>query len=117
MMAPEFCRVVGEAKWFFCGLVAPSVIWRMQSLVLAEEARSAVMVLMDAAPTVGKSQEEIMIVNEVTELAKMTGVASSVPIVLPSSLIMLEAITPRMAGERLNSERYFNSDDAFQRFI
>ena len=117
MMAPEFCRVVGEAKWFFCGLVAPSVIWRMQSLVLAEEARSALMVLMDVAPTVGRSQEEIMIANEVTELAKMTGVASSVPIVLPSSLIMLEAITPRMAGERLNSERYFNSDDTFQRFM
>lgn len=114
MMAPEFCRVVGEAKWFFCGLVAPSVIWRMQSLVLAEEARSAIMVLVDAIPTDMRSQEETMIENEVTELVKMTGVKSSMPIILPSSIIMLEAITPRMAGERLNSERYFNSDYLFQ---
>ena len=86
----------------------------MQSLVLAEEARSAIMVLVDAIPTDMRSQEETMIENEVTELVKMTGVKSSMPIILPSSIIMLEAITPRMAGERLNSERYFNSDYLFQ---
>ena len=48
MLAPEFCRVIGEARWYFCGLSAPSVIWRVQSLLLAVEARDVVVDLMDS---------------------------------------------------------------------
>lgn len=48
MMAPEFCRVLGEGKWYFCGLVAPSVVWRVSSLALSVEARDSVEHLMDA---------------------------------------------------------------------
>ena len=48
MMAPEFCRVLGEGKWYFCGLVAPSVVWRVSSLALSVEARDSVVCLMDA---------------------------------------------------------------------
>ena len=107
MVVPEFCRVVGEAKWFFCGLVAPSVVWRMQSLVLAEEARAAIVTLMDAPRATDRSQVESKTERgEVTGLAMMMGMVSSLPVILPSPSIMLEALTPRMAGERLNSERY-----------
>jgi hypothetical protein len=56
MLAPEFCRVIGEARWYFCGLSAPSVVWRVQSLLLAVEAREVVVQLMDtfslANPTI-----------------------------------------------------------------
>jgi hypothetical protein len=56
MLAPEFCRVIGEARWYFCGLSAPSVVWRIQSLLLAIEAREVVVQLMDtfslANPTI-----------------------------------------------------------------
>ena len=48
MMAPEFCRVLGKSKWYFCGLVAPSVVWRVSSLALSVEARDSVVCLMDA---------------------------------------------------------------------
>lgn len=47
MLAPEFCRVIGEARWYYCGLSAPSVVWRIQSLLLAVEAREVVVQLMD----------------------------------------------------------------------
>ena len=41
-LIPEFCRPLGKAKWMFVGLVAPAVIWRVQSLLIAVEVRSAV---------------------------------------------------------------------------
>ena len=37
----EFCRPLGSAKWMFTGLVTPSIIWRVQSLLLATEMRES----------------------------------------------------------------------------
>lgn len=51
MLIPEFIRVIGEAKWFYCGLAAPSVMWRVQSLLLAVEARKEILDLVDSFST------------------------------------------------------------------
>ena len=36
---PAHCEVLGKVEWYFVGLFAPSVLWRLQSLLLAAEVR------------------------------------------------------------------------------
>lgn len=39
-LLPSQCSIFGPSVWFFCGLVLPSVFWRIQGLLMAAELRS-----------------------------------------------------------------------------
>lgn len=39
-LLPSQCKLLGRGRWFFCGLVVPSITWRVQSLLLSIEARN-----------------------------------------------------------------------------
>ena len=86
-LIPEFCSPLGKAKYYFIGVVAPSLIWRLQSLYLAKEASDRVGTLYGEWITkYGKRCDDILSFT-------------------PDVNLSLEAITPRMAMECINSER------------
>lgn len=88
-LIPEYCSPLGKAKYYFIGVVAPSLIWRLQSLYLAEEASDRVGELYGEWTTkYGNHQQD----DDATYRT-------------PDVNLSLEAITPRMAMECMNSER------------
>lgn len=89
-LLPETCHPLGKAKWFYFGLVAPCVAWRVQSILLGNE---CIEKLINCAE-------------------KYNCTASSDPIDIhkfastsPNSLDMLRAITFRCAAESFDNER------------
>ena len=86
-LIPEYCSPLGKAKYYFIGVVAPSLIWRLQSLYLAEEAGNQV----------GKLYGEWS--------TKFGSNKTAIDYRAPDINLTLEAITPRMAMESMNSER------------
>ena len=55
-LLPQQCLIIGEVKWMLIGLVAPSMIWRIQSLLLALEARNKIFALMPPCETLASIQ-------------------------------------------------------------
>ena len=41
-LLPAQCKILGRGRWFFCGLILPSIAWRVQSLLLAMEVKHVV---------------------------------------------------------------------------
>ena len=103
----------GQAKWLFAGLVAPGVVWRLQSLLAAIEVRGTVEALLGAFQARGAAQGERS--DDSTgagagdESVAVTAPALVVPspgcLVRPPPMLLLEAITPAACGEALTSER------------
>ena len=86
-LIPEYCTPLGKAKYYYIGVVAPTLIWRMQSLYLAEEASSHIRKLYD----------NWMKNNSISRNSSEYGG--------PDVNLILESITPRMAMENMNNER------------
>jgi hypothetical protein len=88
-LIPEFCSPLGKAKYYYIGMTAPCLVWRLQSLFLAQE----------AATHTKRLYKEWQVANHQDVETHHTEV------VLGAHL-MLTAITPRMTLENINSERY-----------
>jgi hypothetical protein len=120
----EQCRPLGLQRWYFTSRLIPSVMHRIQSWLLAHEARdlmtARIAALEEAAPA-ATSAEPTMEVSDQTDEKQIaehfSGVKleSSSPadkklrnndaIPRPSLKLMLEAMTPRMVAESFDSER------------
>ena len=87
-LVPELCRAVGRAKWYYFGKLLPSLLYRLQSLLLVEEARRFLFS--------GSARSGVGSCGAV-------GVVEHP--VLPSLELMLEALTPKLCYEPFNSER------------
>ena len=101
-LLPESCHPLGKAKWFYFGLVAPCVAWRIQTILLGNECI-----------------EKIINCAE-----KYNSTASSDPIdihkfvdISPNSLDMLRAITFRCAGESFDNERLESLGDSVLKLV
>eukprot|EP01034_Spumella_vulgaris_P022615 gene22615-28752_t len=126
-LIPDFCRPIGRVKWLTVGFVAPSIIWRIQSLLHSVEARNVVVqAVVDFernCATVNLAGQDEDVVRAVT----VAGVDGAMEVVapdeeisqaltlrkdgqltiltVPSALMMLETLTPRLTKENLDSER------------
>lgn len=95
-LIPEYCSMMGNALYYYVGLAAPCFAWRLKSLLLAQEARDHTWRLYK-------------------EYALAEGsLADSLQ--LPSIDMVLEAITPRMCLEIMDSERLELVGDSFLKF-
>eukprot|EP01038_Epipyxis_sp_PR26KG_P010334 gene10334-13884_t len=108
-LIPELCRGIGKVKWMLVGQVAPSIIWRIQSLLLSVETRGCIVKAV-------KSFEDAHLLKNVDNMVDKNGGevvqddlfherGMDSPLVVPNATLMLEAITPRMARELIDSER------------
>ena len=86
-LVPECCRPLGRSVWMHMGLCLPSIMWRLQSLLVAAECRDSI--------------------------APPGGLLST----LPDSKVVLEAITPVRVNEEINSERLENLGDTLLKFV
>jgi len=88
-LLPQACTPLGESQWFYCRLFLPSVLHRLQALLLAEEARNCIRDFAEVAPSEANDWG-----RKKQKLAQ------------PSVMDVLVALTPRAAKECINSERY-----------
>lgn len=91
------------------GMVAPSLLWRVQSLLLAIEARDKIYKLLPNKTPIADTFESLFLrhttLSEYTESRESSHVQRENQCVLPSPSLMLRAITPTMTLEAINSER------------
>lgn len=96
-LPPEYTCILGDALWFFMGQSLPSVIWRLQAILLAHEANFAVCsIIRNNVP--------------INEAEFVTGL--NIP-----SMLTLEAHTPRLSIEDVNNERLEVLGDCVLKFI
>jgi len=98
---PQACTPLGESQWYYCRLFLPSVLHRMQALLLAEEARDCIRGLLmtgEVTPAVADRKKQKLPAQ-------------------PRIMDMLVALTPRVAKECINSERFEMLGDSFLKFI
>jgi hypothetical protein len=100
-LIPECCDVLGPAVWFFAGLAAPSIMWRLQSLLLALEAREKIV----------DSIKNYYNNNDHDSSHELIGVG------VPSPLLMLQTLTPRLSNDSLDYERLEIIGDALLKLI
>lgn len=93
---PHSCTPLGRARWHYVSIFYPSVVTRLKSLLLAEEARACVLTLM---PVSSSSYSN----SDVT--SKSTSHHHDRHHRLPTVNEILQAITPRAAKESIISER------------
>jgi hypothetical protein len=136
-LLPEVCRCIGKSKWLEMGLTAPSIMWRIQSLLLSVEARECIL----NAMVEFKKKKQLIEDNE--NFAKNSFIHNKDDAVdeqsvddgksvnkdtaiwngsyncfgVPKVVLMLEAITPRMAHESFNSERLELLGDSLTKFV
>eukprot|EP00595_Chromulina_sp_UTEXLB2642_P000948 CAMPEP_0196763732 /NCGR_PEP_ID=MMETSP1095-20130614/4626_1 /TAXON_ID=96789 ORGANISM="Chromulina nebulosa, Strain UTEXLB2642" /NCGR_SAMPLE_ID=MMETSP1095 /ASSEMBLY_ACC=CAM_ASM_000446 /LENGTH=1704 /DNA_ID=CAMNT_0042117539 /DNA_START=96 /DNA_END=5207 /DNA_ORIENTATION=+ len=106
------CIILGHSKYFFLGLIAPSIIWRITSLLLAEEARSYLTSLFDKSFSYEISKCNNLSVDVLFNKNKSEDTLS-----IPSNNTILESITPRRCNEHINFERLEFIGDTFLKFI
>ena len=87
-LIPEYCLPLGRAKHYYTGLVAPGLLWRVQSLLLAHET--------------GEHCQRLYREWQLSHCAPLDAPAA---MPMPSLAALLEAITPRMCLELIDSER------------
>ena len=100
-LVPECCDVIGPAVWFFAGLTSPSVSYRLQSLLLAFEARELVV---DSV----KNYYENVDHDCSPELSEVG---------IPSPMLMLQTLTPRLSNESLDYERLEMIGDSLLKLV
>jgi hypothetical protein len=94
---PHSCTPLGRARWHYVKIFYPSVVTRLKSLLLAEEARACVLTLM---PVSSSSYSNSDVTSQTTPHHHHRHHR------LPTVNEILQAITPRAAEESINSERY-----------
>jgi dsRNA-specific ribonuclease len=123
-LIPQFCQVLGKCKWYTVGLVVPSVVWRLEALLLAVEARKTLLKAIVNYDNRLLSIKKKALLNEQLEKQNdgifdqichpemMIGTAGSdeitidqLPFKSPNASLMLEALSPRLVGEMIDSER------------
>jgi dsRNA-specific ribonuclease len=113
-LLPQHCEIIGEVKWMMIGLVAPSMIWRIQSLLLALEAREKISLLMPP-------NEPLQVIQSCPYLKHLPPSPSlstdANNYQLPSPSLMLKALTPRMTQEILDSERLEFIGDVILKYV
>lgn len=100
-LIPECCEVMGPAKWFFAGLAAPNIIWRLQSLLLAAEARERI----------------VDSVKEYYQNNHYNCSPKSFDVEKPSLPLMIQCLTPRAINEGSDSERLEMLGDMLLKFV
>jgi dsRNA-specific ribonuclease len=98
-LLPEFCVILGEAKWFFAGILLSSLLWRVQSLVLAYESSQFLHNLI---------KEAYLSRPEISQHLADNPVAIDVT---------LESLTVRMALESMNNERLESLGDSILKLL
>jgi ERCC4-related helicase/dsRNA-specific ribonuclease len=110
-LIPELCQVLGKCKWYAVGLVAPSLIWRIESLLLAVEAKNT---LIKAIVKFDKNLQKHQQLNHSTDQEEfdfnlichtLSEKSNELLFPVPKASLMLEAISPRLVGEMIDSER------------
>lgn len=99
-LAVACCRVMGNVSWLEFGLVAPSLVWRLNSLCSALETHEHLMSIVATSQTISPPAH-----NTHDKIAP------------PSLLLLLEAITLRGCGEELNLERLEAMGDSVLKFV
>jgi dsRNA-specific ribonuclease len=102
---PQHCHIIGEVKWMMIGLVAPSMIWRIQSLLLAVEAREKIRQLMPPKESLETIPRCPYFASSSSSSSAERDPTSPPDYQLPSPSLMLKALTPRLTQEILDSER------------
>lgn len=41
-LLPSQCKALGRSRWYYCGLIQPTIIWKLQGLLLAMEVRTLI---------------------------------------------------------------------------
>ena len=103
-LPPDYCVILGLARYYYIGIVAPSCVWRLLSLILAAEATAFVRNL----------SQKHFVPSSLSPPADSKAVYFHLT---PSLSIMLDAITPRMCMESMDSERLEMLGDSFMKFI
>lgn len=103
LLIPEHCTIIGDASLFLGGLMIPSLVWRLQSQLLAIEARRYIM----NAQYFQKFQQLRMVDATITDVA----------IEAPPLSLFLTALTPRMTIEAMNSERLEFLGDSLLKYV
>lgn len=95
---PYHCRILGDARWFFMGLVAPPVLWKVQAYVHAYETREIIYSRMKLPMYRNIS----MWTDQVRQGMKK---CPSNDCLKPGLEMFLSSISPRMLQEPCNAER------------
>jgi len=112
-LLPSQCKLLGRGRWFFCGLVVPSITWRVQSLLLSIEARNVLSQKLSLKQNLSGSLFQKM-KESIRKQTSCSGSSffgvndvqiSNSTTALPSANMMLAALTPRLALEIHDSER------------
>lgn len=93
----EYACVLGDALWFFMAQSLPSVIWRLQSLLLAVEACE----FLRRVSAINLDPSEMIAVDKLCF----------------SPMLTLEALTPRLSLEDINFERQEMLGDIVLKFV
>ena len=60
-LLPAQCKVLGRSRWFYCGLIQPSIVWRVQGLLLAAEVKTSLSVdTLRMIPCAPHTMEQLM---------------------------------------------------------
>jgi dsRNA-specific ribonuclease len=123
-LIPQFCQVLGKCKWYAVGLVVPSLVWRLEALLLAVEARKTLLKAIVNYDNRLLSIKKKGLLSE-QEQNKNGGIFDQIchpemmiktsrngeisidqlPFTFPNASLMLEALSPRLVGEMIDSER------------
>jgi hypothetical protein len=94
-LLPEFCTPLGRAEYYFTGLIAPCLMWRVQSIFSAIELRTSV----------GELYREWKLTHPGLNMLEDDLDVTSSSSMVPGIMAHLEASTPRMCVELIDSER------------
>lgn len=120
----EFCRPIGRAKHYMTGLMAPSIVWKIIGLVHADEARNEIGRIIYGFSLSKSDQNSQQLANVEEMYTSDRSQSSDIAnlnkggdnddtfanldknvLKMPSVKVMFEALTPRLAGEIVDSER------------
>lgn len=126
---PSECVMLGKSKWYFAALIQPALAWRVQSALLAFEARDFIDDVVSSQLR-GVSEVETMqcvdlvernnvLIEEMvdTNLNDSSRIVNVNRLQKPSLLLFLEALTPSRCNENISNERLEFLGDSFLKFI
>ena len=109
---PTHAEYIGCSSYFSMGLLVPSVMWRLASILLANEART---LLLNAASEEIIWNIDLKADNKCIDSERIDCYRNLSP-TLPPTSSMLTAMTPLVAQETFNSERLEFLGDSFLKY-